>query len=234
MYFQALATDFDGTIACDGVVDDRTLAALRDARDRGMRLCLVTGRELSSLANTFAHVDVFDRIIAENGAVLFDPRAGSPRLLSPTPPPALIARLTERHVPISVGHSIVATVDRYEDEVSDALRELGLPWQIILNKDAVMVLPLDVTKATGLRFALDELGIPLERTVGVGDAENDQALLAECGLAAAVGNALDSLKACADVVMTGTYGAGVAELLTRVAAGEFETAEVRGRRRGGP
>ncbi len=44
--YRALATDFDGTIAHDGVVDDATIAALERARAAGLCLLLVTGREL--------------------------------------------------------------------------------------------------------------------------------------------------------------------------------------------
>ena len=40
MKYQILATDYDGTIADEGIVDDETLAALRRARSAGLRLIL--------------------------------------------------------------------------------------------------------------------------------------------------------------------------------------------------
>src|SRR5262245_43782060 len=80
MNFQVLATDFDGTIAHDGHVDERTLAALQRASRAGLKLVMVTGRELSDLSNTFAHTDMFDRIVAENGALLVNPRTKATRL----------------------------------------------------------------------------------------------------------------------------------------------------------
>ena len=46
MRFRALATDYDGTIARDGIVDDATVTALCRVRDSGRKLILVTGREL--------------------------------------------------------------------------------------------------------------------------------------------------------------------------------------------
>ena len=49
--------------------------------------------------------------------------------------------------------------------------------------------------------------------VGIGDAENDEAFLALCGLGVAVANALDSLKARADQVTRGENGAGVREVI---------------------
>ena len=47
--------------------------------------------------------------------------------------------------------------------------------------------------------ALEELRMPADRTVGVGDAENDHAFLRHCGVAVAVANALPSVKAAADL-----------------------------------
>jgi hydroxymethylpyrimidine pyrophosphatase-like HAD family hydrolase len=222
MNFDVLATDYDGTIAHDGRVDDETVAALRRARDAGLKLLLVTGRELTDLSNTFQHTGLFDLVVAENGAVLFDPRTASVRLLAPAPPAAFVEWLTARNVPLSVGHSIVATVEPHEHEVLEAIHVLGLEWHIIFNKEWVMALPSGVTKATGLAPALEELGVSPERTVGIGDAENDQAFLAACGLAVAVSNALDSVKQSVDLVTSGARGAGVAECIDRLRRGELD------------
>lgn len=222
MNYDAIATDYDGTIAHDGVVDQPTVDALVRARDAGLRLIMVTGRELSDLFNTFAHSALFDRIVAENGAVLYDPGAQAVEVLADAPPPALVERLTAERVPISVGHCIVATVEPYEHHVLGAIRDLGLEWHVIFNKGSVMALPSEVTKASGLTPALAALGLACERTVGVGDAENDQAFLRACGLAVAVANALPSVKEMAHVVTAGARGAGVIELIDRMIAGELD------------
>jgi hydroxymethylpyrimidine pyrophosphatase-like HAD family hydrolase len=219
--YQALAVDYDGTIAHDGVVDDATLAALRRVRQSGRRLLLVTGRELDDLIATFPHVDLLDRVVAENGALLYRPETKAVRVLSPPPPPQLVGRLVAEGVPLSVGRSIVATVEPHEHAVLAAIHDLGLEWHVIFNKGAVMALPSGVTKATGLAPALEELGIPAERVVGVGDAENDHAFLRMCGLAVAVANALPAVKAAADLVTTGARGAGVAEVIERLIANDL-------------
>ena len=46
MYFLALATDYDGTLAHDGRVDSPIIAALERFKATGRKLVLVTGREL--------------------------------------------------------------------------------------------------------------------------------------------------------------------------------------------
>jgi hydroxymethylpyrimidine pyrophosphatase-like HAD family hydrolase len=223
MRFRALATDYDGTIAHDGIVQAPTLHALRRLRGAGVRLLLVTGRELASLFNTFADPGVFDSIIAENGAVLYQPAAGAVQVLSSPPPPAFVERLERAHVPLWLGHSIVATVTPHEHEVLRAIRELRLEWHVIFNKEAVMALPSHVTKATGLTAALRLLNITPDETVGVGDAENDHAFLRLSGLSVAVDNALDEVKAMADLTTTGARGDGVRELIDRWLSGQLDT-----------
>ena len=222
MRFRALATDYDGTIAHDGHVEDETVAALRRVRDAGLQLIMVTGRELADLFNTFEHADLFHRIVAENGAVLYEPATKHIDVLGAAPPRALIDRLTHEQIPLSVGHSVVATVEPHEQAVLAAIRDLALDWHVIFNKGSAMALPSDVTKASGLRPALDALGVTPEMTIGVGDAENDLVFLRGCGLAVAVANALPTVKDVAGLVTTGARGAGVAELIERWLAGELE------------
>lgn len=224
MDFDAFATDYDGTLATDGRVGADTLAALGRARAAGLRLLMVTGRELTDLASVFAPLDTFDIIVVENGAALYTPSPGTVRVLGPPPPPVLVERLAARMVPFSVGHSIVATVVDYEREVVEAIRGLDLHWHVVRNKESLMVLPPGIDKASGLAAALEALALPAHRTVAIGDAENDQPFLRACGLAVAVANALGSLKAGAHVVTQGAQGAGVIECIDRLLAGEFDGA----------
>jgi hydroxymethylpyrimidine pyrophosphatase-like HAD family hydrolase len=95
--------------------------------------------------------------------------------------------------------------------------------QLIFNKGSVMALPSDVTKATGLAPALEAVGVAAEATIGVGDAENDLVFLRRCGLAAAVANALPTVKEIADVVTRSPRGAGVAQLIEDWLTGRLET-----------
>jgi hydroxymethylpyrimidine pyrophosphatase-like HAD family hydrolase len=218
--YTAIATDYDGTLAHDGKVDDTTMGALVRAREAGLLTILVTGRELADLFNTFQHSDLFTRIVAENGAVVYDPATQMLNALSTPPPPGLVERLAKQSVPVSVGHTIVATVKPHEHAVLAAIRDLGIEWHIIFNKGAVMALPTNVTKATGLAAVLGELGVAPEHVVGIGDAENDQAFLDACGLSVAVANALPAVKANADVVTNQPRGAGVTELIERLLRNE--------------
>jgi len=217
VFFVALAADYDGTLAHDGQVDEPTLAALRLLKQSGRRLIMVTGRELPDLKRVFPHLALFDRVVAENGALIYHPAGEEERALTAPPPEAFVKMLQARNVgPLSVGRAIVASWEPNETILLETIRDLGLELQIIFNKGAVMVLPAGVNKATGLAAALKELEISPHNVVGVGDAENDHAFLRSCGCSVAVANALTMVKAEADIVTVGARGAGVVELIERI------------------
>ncbi len=214
MRFDALATDYDGTLAHDGRIDATTVAALERFRSAGHKLLLVTGRVLPELLQVCHRLDLFDLAVIENGAVLYWPDGHRTRVLAPPPPPSFAEELRRRGVePLGTGEVIVATFQPHLETVAAAIRDVGLPLEVILNKDAVMVLPRGVDKASGLAAALAELGLTADRVVAVGDAENDFTFLKMCGLSVAVANALPELKVAVGHVTRGRRGEGVAELI---------------------
>ena len=228
MRYHVLACDYDGTIAHHGRVDDETIAALGRLRDTGRRLILVTGRELQDLLAVCPHVELFDRVVAENGAVVYWPATREEKLLGEPPPEPFVRALRERGVsPIAVGRVIVATWKPHETTVLEVIRDLGLELHVTFNKDAVMVLPAGLSKATGLAEALRELGLSAHNVVGIGDAENDHAFLRLCECRIAVANALPMLKNAADFVTRHDHGAGVRELIDMLIATDLRDLEPR-------
>ena len=213
MRYTAVALDFDGTIAHDGEVPAHVTEGLRRLKKTGRKVLLVTGRELPELLAIFEPIEIFDRVVAENGALLYRPDTRERVELAEPPPQALIDRLLERGVPISVGASIVATVEPHETVVLQAIRELGLERPVIFNKGAVMILPPGVNKASGLARALAELGLSARNLVAAGDAENDHALLDAAEYSVAVANAINTLKQSADRVTNAPRGDGVLEVI---------------------
>jgi len=211
---RVLATDYDGTLATHGLVGPSTRDALRRLKPAGWRLVMVTGRVMPELMEAFPQLELFDLVVAENGALLHRPRDGEERLLADAPPASFVDALRGRGVePLSVGRVVVATLEANEDIVADAIRADGHALEIILNKGSVMVLPSGVDKATGLRAAVEQLGLPLSSVVGVGDAENDRAFLDASGYSVAVANAIPELKERVDLVTRERHGEGVEELI---------------------
>jgi hydroxymethylpyrimidine pyrophosphatase-like HAD family hydrolase len=219
MRYQALACDYDGTLAREGQIDAPTIAALQRFWAGGRRLILVTGRELPDLQSVCSRLDLFDRVVVENGALLYRPATREERAVGPPPSPLFLEQLRQRGVsPLSAGRVIVATSALHENTVREVVRDSGLDLEVILNKDSLMVLPAGINKASGLRIVLREMKLPPEVVVGIGDAENDQVFLAACGYSVAVANALPAVKQAVHLVTTGSDGAGVVELIDRPGA----------------
>lgn len=228
MRYHALAADYDGTLALRGRVDNPTLAGLERLLATGRKLLLVTGRELHELLEIFPQIHLFEWVVAENGALLYRPSTREEKLLTPPPLPEFVEKLRERGVaPMSVGRAIVATWHPHETTILETIRDLGLELQVIFNKDAVMVLPSGVNKASGLLAALDLLGLSPHEVIGVGDAENDHAFLSLCECSAAVDNALPAVKHTADLVLKKDHGEGVVELIDMLVEDDLKDAEPR-------
>jgi HAD superfamily hydrolase (TIGR01484 family) len=220
--YHALAADYDGTLAHHGLIEDLTWAALKQLRDSGRKLIMVTGRELDELLALLPHAEMFDRIVAENGAVLYCPATKNIKLLAPAPPKEFGEELVKRGAErVAVGRVIVATWEPHQETALQVIHDMALELQVIFNKGAVMILPTGVNKATGLEAALKDLGLSPHNVVAVGDAENDQALLRRAELGVAVANALPSLKERADLVTVADHGIGVSEVIDRLVANDM-------------
>jgi len=70
-----------------------------------------------------------------------------------------------------------------------------------------------ISKASGLKLLCQKLHIPLERTIAVGDADNDIEILKAAGLAVAMGNANQKVKSLADVIVMDNDHGGCAQTI---------------------
>src|SRR5262245_14477404 len=146
--FLGLATDYDETLATDSTVSEATFAALERLKASGRKLLLVTGREVADIQRLFPKHDIFDKIIAENGAFLYTPSTRKERPLGPAPSPDLVQRLREQGVkPLFVGRSVISTHEPNEIIALETVKELGLELEIIFNKGSVMIMPSEIGRA---------------------------------------------------------------------------------------
>jgi hydroxymethylpyrimidine pyrophosphatase-like HAD family hydrolase len=221
MRYVALATDGDGTLIKDNRMADDVAAALERFRAAGGRLFLITGELVKELSE-FPRLDLFEQVVAENGAVLFDPATRSEVVLCQHAPALLGNMLRERiDGDVKCGHVVITTKKDSKRQVEEVLAELKLDWQIISNRKDLLVLPEGVDKASGLKALLKKTRLNPKQIVGVGDAENDLALIRACGLGVAVRDAVPQLKAQARLVTEGGAGRGVAELVERIMRDEL-------------
>lgn len=211
--FRAIAVDYDGTLTTSPRPRDEVLAAIRAYREGGGAAILCTGRILSELRADFPEFERhFDAIVGENGAVCWCPGTGERPVAAPVDE-ALEQALRAHGVPLRRGTALLATQGSATEIASAEIARLGIDAQLVHNRSELMVLPAGITKGTGLLEVLGELGISRHSTAGIGDAENDHALLDACEVGVAVANAVESLKLRADVVMGEADGSGVVEFL---------------------
>ena len=226
MRYLALAADYDGTLASAGTVGPDTIQAIERLVASGRKLILVTGRVLPEILEIFPQISLCERVVAENGAVLYRPATKEITLLAPPPPSAFLEEVQRRKVEhLTLGNSIVATRVPYETVILDIIRDLGLELRIIFNKGAVMVLSDGINKATGLTAALKQLELSPHNIAAIGDGENDHAMLTYSEYAVAVENAVPMLKETADRTTVGDHGRGVIELINELVENDLAVAD---------
>jgi len=195
MRYLVLVSDYDGTIATGGQAETAALKAIERLRTSGRRVILLTGRRIDDLLSACPRLGLFDYVVAENGAVIYEPRTHEQTLLGRSPPARFVKRLQElTDNSLEVGKVVVSTSLSHRAAVLETIRQMGLELQLIFNREAVMVLPPGVNKASGMQYALRKLGFSVHETVGIGDAENDHSFLDRCECAVAVANAVPSIR----------------------------------------
>ncbi len=217
MRLAALALDYDGTLAANGVLEPDARAALEAVRESGVAIVLVTGRILSNLRSVAGDLRFADGIVAENGAVVAFPQTGTTQLLARPPAASFVAELQKRRIPFEAGQCVVEADSVHAALMLGIIRRHELPLVLIFNGGRVMVLPQGVSKASGLHVALRSLRLSEHNTLGIGDAENDHSLLEACeeGLAVEWGSA--ALKAAADRLVPGAGPSDAAAFLREMA-----------------
>ena len=102
-------------------------------------------------------------------------------------------------------HDSIAKVNIYfrsqedRDRAYQKLKHLPLSFATAEETSLEMTAP-GVSKALGLEKLAEHLGIPMEETAGIGDADNDRAVLQAAGLSVAMGNAEDKIKEICDMI----------------------------------
>lgn len=216
--FRVLALDYDGTIARGGALHPDVRAALAEVRAKGIATLLVTGRRLDDLRTVAGDLGFADAVVGECGAVVLYPESGLSFVLSAPPSPVLLDDLRGVDIPAVAGQCVIEAEACFAPVILDLIRRRELPLAIAFNRSRLMVLPQSVSKATGLREALTTLRLSAHNAIGIGDAENDHALLEVCQVGVAVAWGSSALKAAADEVLDGTGPADVAPYIRQAAA----------------
>ncbi len=219
VHLTVFACDFDGTLTEEGQVAPATWEVLRRARMAGIVHILVTGRTLDSILAAGPFTDLFEAIVAENGAVVHLVRRNRVILPFGTLDPRLLQQWHGMDLPMEWGLAIAAAVTPHDETLLRTLRAGRSGVNVVYNRNAVMFLPPGATKGSGLLHALEELGYSAHNVVACGDAENDRSLFEVAELGVAVANATADLRSVADAVLPEPAGAGVRLLLSELLEG---------------
>ncbi|AVH57740.1 MULTISPECIES: HAD family hydrolase [Streptomyces] len=107
-----------------------------------------------------------------------------------------------------------------DDELAAVATQVagGLVGVTMAGAGIVELLPLGLSKATGLSLAARRLGVKAADTIAFGDMPNDLPLFAWAARGVAMSNAHDALKAIADEVTSSNEEDGIAVVLERLLA----------------
>lgn len=82
-------------------------------------------------------------------------------------------------------------------------------------KVLVEISPKEDNKGAALKYLAKHYGIPMEKTVAVGDNLNDLSMIVAAGVGCAVGNAEEELKRAADFVAVSNNDGAVAQIIKK-------------------
>lgn len=107
-----------------------------------------------------------------------------------------------------------------DDALARAAREVAgdLVGVTVAGEGIVELLPLGLSKATGLSLAARRLGVTAKETVAFGDMPNDIPMFAWAAHGVAMANAHTELKAVADEITASHEDDGIARVLERLYA----------------
>ncbi|GAA3809565.1 HAD family hydrolase [Streptomyces phyllanthi] len=105
-----------------------------------------------------------------------------------------------------------------DDELADVSRQVagGLVGVVMAGKGIVEILPLGLTKATGLSLAARRLGFRAPDTIAFGDMPNDIPMFSWAAHGVAMANAHEELKSVADEVTASNEDDGIAVVVERL------------------
>lgn len=221
MRYLALAMSLDGTLSTVGRIE----AALEQLRRSGRRVLLVSARRLGELGAVCPRLELFDCVIAENGAVLHWPaRRESLSLCGPIPESFVKALRRRVHSHMERGQAVVQTHASHACALVETVRELGLELQVVFHGESALVVPPGVNKGSGLQEALLSLGLSTHEVVSIGSEANDHSLLEVSECAVAMADALPALKRRAAFVTRAPADAGVVELIEELVRDDLQAA----------
>jgi len=210
--------------------DFASLASLADRIGRRQFIfTLCSGRPATFMEALARQLTITYPMICENGSLLFDPQTKR-GMLNPNIPREFmqqrgdIRRTIEELIAgtdavIELGKDVMFSVNSsnpgqfgdLKPRLEEALK--GAPVEIQFSGRSIEVIPVGVTKAQGLAFWAETMGVAVADTVSIGDADNDLEILNAAGHAAAPANCTPNVRAIAEYISAYPMVEGVLDIL---------------------
>ena len=223
----ALVVDLDGTlIDRSEQISGRVKRAVQQISNK-IPVSIATGRELAHVVDYAGQIGLVTPQICDGGATVLDPATGNTKWCNPLEPgdaEGVVRLLHDTGTPFiatfpggsakdikGVTHWNLIRVSAL-DISEEAAGGLAARFQNDIEMQAVKVyLPYNdlwavdftrrgVDKAAATIVLANMIGVQLGQMAGAGDSYNDVPLLRACGLAIAMGDAPEEVKAIADYV----------------------------------
>ncbi len=212
---KAIAVDVDGTLADEKRrVSLEAVAALRKVQDSGVPVMLASGNVLPIAYSLSNYLGLTGPIIAENGGIVM--HCGEVFVLGDQRKPKEAYEYLRTKMPAER-----LFTDRWRETEIGLRREVDLEsvkkvlagWDVEVETTgwAVHIMTKGMNKFVGVKKACELMGIAVKDVAAMGDSDNDELMIRECGWGIAVGNAFEGTKKVASFVAKGQDGAGVLE-----------------------
>ncbi|MBD3209431.1 glycosyltransferase [Candidatus Woesearchaeota archaeon] len=220
--FKGIITDLDRTITDHQTKeafnpDDYDKELLRKLKRLGLDLFLATSRNLAyckQLAKKFKH---WKAIICENGAVIYFPEDKKTITTSTYHMRRAKKILTKMDLPGTKKGKIMVRIKEEQEEAARSLiGKLADKVEFTKNVDEIIIVPKHVDKGFGVRQAMLYLNIELDKTICVGDGENDIDMFLNPGFKIALANAHPKLKELAHQVTKKASTKGIYEIIEKL------------------
>ncbi len=190
---------------------------MKQLKELNKDMFLATGRPFSYVLELSRHFKIWRCIISENGAVIYFPR--TEKKITLDTPFMKEARRIINGMDLdgtTVGEVLTSSKISDLERIKKQLGKLSGKLRFVNNVDEVMILPSGVDKGVGLKIAMSYLNLDPEKSIIIGDGENDADMFLNPGFKIALANAHPKLKNLANQVTTESSTRGVLQVIEKL------------------
>jgi phosphoglycolate phosphatase (TIGR01487 family) len=224
---QVIATDIDYTLTdADLRLDTTAVEKIRELEARGVKVILISGRNLPATGSLAQLIGTSGLVVAENGGVIakyqtpiqvlgrIDNARAALRILRKRMGRKVIERPDSKN---GMRLSSVSLERSFDFETARGLLQKSeLKADLVDTGVTYILLDARVSKGFALARLARLVKLSLSHSAGIGDNYNDLSLFRKVGYKIAVANAPEEVKQLADFVCTHSYGQGFLEAVAHL------------------